>query len=61
LNQFVAAAVAEKVGVIETAREFLEWRAGSAKPKTADPRRNRARLRWPGPVDPVLYRFVCVR
>ncbi len=33
LNQFIAAAVAEKVGVIETAREFLERRAGDAKPK----------------------------
>jgi hypothetical protein len=33
LNQFIAAAVAEKVGVIETAREFLERRAGHAKPK----------------------------
>jgi hypothetical protein len=33
LNQFIAAAVAEKVGVIETAREFLELRAGSARPK----------------------------
>jgi len=33
LNQFIAAAVAEKVGVIETAREFLERRAGDARPK----------------------------
>lgn len=32
-NQFIAAAVAEKVGVMETAREFLERRAGDAKPK----------------------------
>jgi hypothetical protein len=33
LNQFIAAAVAEKVGVMETAREFLERRAGNASPK----------------------------
>jgi hypothetical protein len=33
LNQFIATAVAEKVGVMETAREFLERRAGDAKPK----------------------------
>ena len=33
LNQFIAAAVAEKVGVMETAREFLKRRAGDAKPK----------------------------
>jgi hypothetical protein len=32
LNQFIAAAVAEKVGVMETVREFLERRAGDAKP-----------------------------
>ena len=31
LNQFIAAAVAEKVGVMETAREFLERRAGEIK------------------------------
>ena len=33
LNQFIAAAVAEKVCVIETAREFLERRAGDARLK----------------------------
>ena len=32
LNQFIAAAVAEKVGSIRTARDFLHERAGSAKP-----------------------------
>ena len=32
LNQFIAVAVAEKVGVIETAGEFLRRRAGKAKP-----------------------------
>ena len=31
LNQFIAAAVAEKVGVMETAREFLERRADNKK------------------------------
>ena len=33
LNQFIAVAVAEKVGSIETAQEFLERRAGDAKPR----------------------------
>lgn len=33
LNQFIAAAVAEKVGSLRTAREFLRERAGTAKPK----------------------------
>jgi hypothetical protein len=33
LNQFIAAAVAEKVGALRTAGEFLQQRAGSARPK----------------------------
>jgi hypothetical protein len=33
LNQFIAAAVAEKVGTLQTARVFLQERAGTAKPK----------------------------
>jgi hypothetical protein len=33
LNQFIAAAVAEKVGSIRTASDFLRTRAGSARPK----------------------------
>lgn len=33
LNQFIAAAVAEKVGVLHTAAEFLRERAGDAQPE----------------------------
>lgn len=33
MNQCIAAAVAEKVECLRTAREFLRERAGSAKPK----------------------------
>jgi hypothetical protein len=33
LNQFIAAAVAEKVGSLRTAQSFLRERAGSAKPR----------------------------
>ena len=33
LNQFIAVAVAEKVGVMETADAFLHRRAGGAKPR----------------------------
>lgn len=33
LNQFIAVAVAEKIGAIESAHEFLQRRAGKAKPK----------------------------
>jgi hypothetical protein len=32
LNQFIAAAVTEKVGTLRTASEFLRHRAGPAKP-----------------------------
>lgn len=32
LNQFIASAVAEKVGTLETADEFLRRRAAGAKP-----------------------------
>ncbi|WP_341703263.1 pilus assembly protein HicB [Ferrovibrio sp.] len=32
LNQWIAAAVAEKVGSVETAAAFLRQRAGDAKP-----------------------------
>ena len=33
LNQWIAAAVAEKVGAVETAAEFFRRRAGKTKPK----------------------------
>jgi len=33
LNQFIAAAVAEKVGTMRTASEFLHQRTGAAKPR----------------------------
>jgi hypothetical protein len=33
LNQFIASAVAEKVGTLQTVRLFLQERAGTAKPK----------------------------
>lgn len=33
LNQWIAAAVAEKVGAVETAADFFKRRAGKAKPR----------------------------
>jgi hypothetical protein len=33
LNQFIAVAVAEKVGVLETAQAFLDRRAGKSTPR----------------------------
>jgi hypothetical protein len=47
LNQFIAAAVAEKVGVIETARELLERRAGKAGPKDLLKYLRKAGHEWP--------------
>jgi hypothetical protein len=32
LNQWIAVAVAEKIGVVETAADFLRRRAGDARP-----------------------------
>jgi hypothetical protein len=33
LNQWIASAVAEKVGAVETAAEFFKHRAGKSKPR----------------------------
>ncbi len=33
LNQWIASAVGQKVGAVETASEFLRKRAGDAKPE----------------------------
>lgn len=33
LNQWIASAVAEKVGAVETAADFFKRRAGKAKPR----------------------------
>ena len=44
LNQFIAVAVAEKIGAIESAEIFLKSRAGGAKPSDTSPS---ARTRGP--------------
>ena len=51
LNQFIAAAVAEKVGVMETAREFLERRAGKATPRDMLKYLRQARREQPAETD----------
>lgn len=33
LNQWISVAVAEKIGAVETAADFLKQRAGNAKPE----------------------------
>lgn len=45
LNQWIAAAVAHKVGVVETAAAFFQRRAGDAKPD--DLRRVMEGAGWP--------------
>ena len=42
LNQWIASAVAEKVGAVETAAEFLKRRAGDARPEDLLPFLERA-------------------
>ena len=51
LNQFIAAAVAEKVGSIRTAAVFLRERAGDAKPADLLPYLRRAPAVTPTPGD----------
>ena len=51
LNQWIAVAVAEKVGAVETAATFLAKRAGSAKPADLLPFLDLAADEPPGPGD----------
>ena len=47
LNQWIAVAVAEKIGVVETASSFLKRRAGNAKPADMLPYLDRAKREVP--------------
>lgn len=51
LNQWIAVAVAEKIGAIETASELLKARAGDATPRDLIPYLDRAGDEPPGPGD----------
>lgn len=51
LNQFIAAAVAEKVGTLRTAAEFLRERSGSARPQDMLKYLRRAPNTAPAPED----------
>lgn len=53
LNQWIAAAVAEKVGVVETAAEFFKKRAGGAKGRGLMKFLRRAPARAPEPGDEI--------
>ena len=51
LNQWIASAVAQKVGAVETAAEFFRRRAGNAKPGDLHAFLARAPKRTPDPGD----------
>lgn len=56
LNQWIAAAVAEKIGAVETAAVFLRRRAGDARPEDLLPFLDRAGDEPPPPGDERLPR-----
>lgn len=47
LNQWIAVAIAQKIGVVETAADFLTRRAGKAKPVDMLPYLDRAKREPP--------------
>lgn len=53
LNQWIAVAIAQKIGVVETASDFLKRRAGDARPGDLLPFLDNARRETP-PVEDAL-------
>jgi hypothetical protein len=51
LNQWIAVAIAQKVGAVETAADFFKRRAGEAKPQDLLPFLDRAAQEAPAPED----------
>lgn len=47
LNQWIAVAIAQKIGVVETASDFLKRRAGAARPADMLPFLKRAKREAP--------------
>lgn len=47
LNQWIAVAIAQKIGVVETASDFLKRRAGKAKPEDMLPFLDKAKREVP--------------
>lgn len=47
LNQWIAVAIAQKIGVVETASDFLKRRAGKARPEDMLPFLNKAKRETP--------------
>lgn len=53
LNQWISVAIAQKIGAVETAAEFLKERAGTAKPSDMLPFLKRAADDAPPPGDEI--------
>ena len=53
LNQWICGAIAQKIGAVETAADFLKRRAGKARPQDMLPFLNRARHEAPPPGDQI--------
>jgi hypothetical protein len=51
LNQWITVAIAQKIGVVETAADLLAKRAGNARPEAMLPFLDRARRETPPPGD----------
>jgi len=51
LNQWIAVAIAQKIGVVETAADFLRQRAGRAQPRDMLPFLENAKRELPPPGD----------
>ena len=47
LNQWIAVAIAQKIGVVETASDFLKQRAGKARPQDMLPFLKKAKRHAP--------------
>ena len=47
LNQWIAVAIAQKIGVVETASDFIKRRAGKARPEDMLPFLNKAKRQTP--------------
>ncbi|MDE2435526.1 MAG: toxin-antitoxin system HicB family antitoxin [Sphingomonadales bacterium] len=47
LNQWISVAIAQKIGVVETASDFLKRRAGNARPEDMLPFLDRAKREVP--------------
>ncbi len=54
LNQWISVAIAQKIGVVETAADFISRRAGSARPADMLPFLDRAKTGVPVDGDEVI-------